>query len=102
MKHIYTHDNIAILHNVKNMLATHDIESFVKNEHSVPLGARHGINNTFLELWLLHDADFERASALIKSEVESADQGEPWVCSKCNEENEGTFAVCWNCQNAAD
>ena len=98
MKHIYTHDNVAVLHSVKNVLAMHDIEAFVKNEHSIPVGARHGINNTFLELWILNDQDLDKANAIIAEEVDNPDQGEPWTCPECNAENEGIFAVCWKCQ----
>ena len=99
MKLVYTHDNIAVLQSVKNILSLHNIESFVKNEHSIPVGARHGINNTFLELWVLNDGDLDRARAVIEDEIDNTDTGEPWICSYCNEENESTFAVCWKCQH---
>ena len=102
MQLIYTHDNIAVVQSVKNVLTNHGIESFVKNEHSVAIGARHGINNTFIELWLLHDQDLVRAAAIIESEVENPDSGESWTCPSCQEENEGAFAFCWNCQQARE
>jgi len=99
MKHIYTHDNIAVLHSVKNILAMHDIEAFVKNEHSIPMSARHGIENTFLELWILNDQDYERASAVIEEEVDNVEPGESWDCPNCGEENESSFEMCWSCQH---
>jgi hypothetical protein len=100
MKQIYTHDNVVVLHSVKNILAMNDIESFVKNEHGIPNGARHGINNIFHELWILHDHDYDRAVALIDSEIENPAARPSWVCGHCGEENEGTFDVCWKCQSA--
>jgi hypothetical protein len=99
IKHIYTHYNIMVLHSVKNILSMHSIESIVKNEHTVPVGPQHGINNIFHELWLLNDEDFDKATAIIESEFENPDPGIPWYCSKCGEENEGNFEVCWNCQS---
>lgn len=102
MKHVYTHDNIAVLHSVKNILAMHDIEAFVKNEHSIPMSARHGIENTFLELWVHDDKDFEKASIIIEEEVDNVDAGKPWTCANCNEENEASFEICWKCQHAPD
>lgn len=102
MKHVYTHDNIAVLHSVKNILALHDIEAFVKNEHIVSIGVRHGIENTFLELWILDDKEFDRAHSIIEDEVENAEPGDPWVCANCKEENESSFEVCWKCQYAPD
>lgn len=98
MKRIYTHDNIMVVHSVKNILALNNIESFVKNEHTVPVGARHGINNIFHELWILDDQDFDRASALIETEIDNPVARVTWVCSSCNEENEGSFEICWKCQ----
>tara|TARA_R100001132_G_C3222407_1_gene60512 strand:+ start:147 stop:467 length:321 start_codon:yes stop_codon:yes gene_type:complete len=98
MKQIYTHDNIVVLHSVKNVLALNNIESFVKNEHTAPVGARHGINNIFHELWILDDQDFDRASALIETEIENPVTRATWICSSCSEENEGSFEICWKCQ----
>ncbi|MEX0738959.1 MAG: DUF2007 domain-containing protein [Pseudohongiella sp.] len=100
MKLIYTHDNIVVLHSVKNILALNGIESFVKNEHTIPVGANHGINNTFLELWLRDDRDDEKAAAIIESEIENQNPKDAWTCSGCGEENDGSFDVCWKCQNA--
>lgn len=100
MKHIYTHDNIVVLHSVKNILELNNIESFVKNEHTVPVGAQHGIGNTFHELWIVRDQDFEKASEIIESEVENAEVKAAWFCSSCGEENDGSFEICWKCQQA--
>ncbi|GJM14365.1 MAG: hypothetical protein DHS20C12_27680 [Pseudohongiella sp.] len=98
MKHIYTHDNIAVLHSAKNILALNGIESFVKNEHTAPVGARHGIENTFLELWINNDQDFEKASKLIGEQVDNPKPKAPWTCTECAEENDGSFDFCWKCQ----
>ncbi|MDO9478099.1 MAG: DUF2007 domain-containing protein [Pseudohongiella sp.] len=100
MKHIYTHDNIVVLHSVKNILALNDIESYVKNEQTVPVGAQHGIGNTFHELWILNDHDYIAATELIAREVENPSPKAAWVCGECNEENDGSFDVCWKCQSA--
>jgi hypothetical protein len=99
MRHIYTHDNILVLHSVKNILAINGIESFVKNEHSIPVGARHGISNIFHELWILSDQDYQKALSIIDTEIENPPQKEPWLCAQCNEENDGSFEICWQCQS---
>lgn len=102
MKHVYTHDNIVVLHSVKNVLSRHDIESFIKNEHSVPVGAQHGINNIFHELWIVNDADQAQASRIIKDEFESVGSKDEWICSRCHEQNDGSFEICWKCQASND
>lgn len=100
MKKIYTHENVVVLHSVKNILALNNIESFVKNEHTIPNGARHGIENMFLELWIINDQDFTEASSIIETQLNNPEPTEPWVCDKCAEENDGSFDFCWKCQTA--
>ena len=97
MRHIYTHKNIVILHSAKNILALNGITSFVKNEHAIPNGARHGINNIFLELWINDDRDYDKAKDIIENEVDNPAPKESWHCSECNEENDGSFELCWKC-----
>lgn len=101
MKRIYTHDNILVLHSVKNILELNDIESFVKNEDIVPVGARHGIENIFHELWILNDNDYAKANEVINNEVEKNKIQAPWICPNCGEQNEGSFEICWKCQHAS-
>lgn len=98
MKRVYTNDNIVVVQNVRNVLALSSIESFVKNEHTVPVGAHHGINNIFHELWILNDEDYKKASAIIENEIENPRSRDAWICSNCNEDNEGSFEICWKCQ----
>ncbi|MEX0963525.1 MAG: DUF2007 domain-containing protein [Pseudohongiellaceae bacterium] len=102
MKHVYTHDNITVLHSAKNILALNEIESFVKNEHAIPNGARHGIENTFLELWITNDQDFDKACSIIDEQLVNPEPKPAWVCTDCGEENDGSFDFCWKCQNPAD
>jgi hypothetical protein len=98
MKKIYTHENVAVLHSAKNILALDDIESFVKNEHTIANGARHGIENMFLQLWIINDQDFAKASTIIEEQLTNPKPTEPWACHKCDEENDGSFDFCWKCQ----
>lgn len=101
MKHVYTHDNIAVLHSAKNILTLNGIDSFVKNEHSIPNGARYGIENTFLELWISNDQDFDKAASIIERELLNPETKPKWSCANCSEENDGSFDFCWNCRSEA-
>ena len=98
MRLVYTHENVVVLHSVKNILSLNSIDSFIKNEHVIPNGARHGISNMFLELWLYHDEDYDKAAAVIDREIVNPAPQPPWICASCNEENEGGFELCWACQ----
>ena len=99
MKLIYKHDNIAVLHSARNILALNGVESFVRDEHGTSMSARFGISNIFHELWLEHDQDFEKASTIIENEIENPATKASWVCVKCSEENDGNFDLCWKCQH---
>jgi hypothetical protein len=99
MKFIYSHDNIMVLHIAKNILALNDIASFVKNEHTIPNGAGHGMDNVFFELWINHNDDYAKASAVIDREIVNPVAKNSWKCKQCAEENEGGFDICWNCQS---
>lgn len=101
MRKVFTHENVAVLHSARNVLGLSGIESFVKNEHLFTQGARHGIENIFLELWIYNDADYDRAVAIIEDEVVNPEPKGTWICAGCNEENDGSFEVCWNCQAKA-
>ena len=90
---------MAVLSHAKNILALNDIDSFIKGEHSASMGARFGISNIFHELWLSDDADYDRALAIIEKKIELPLKKSPWVCENCNEENDGSFELCWNCEH---
>ena len=102
MKPVYTNENIMLLHSAKNFLALNGIESFIKNEHAIPNGARFGIENIFLELWLTNDQDFDKAEAIIEKQFKNSGTRPEWICARCDEPNDGSFDFCWKCQSAAD
>ena len=52
------------------------------------------------ELWVIDDAQVDRALRLIRTSRETmpeAEAGPPWVCGRCGEENERQFDACWRC-----
>lgn len=98
MKQIYTHDNIVDLQSAKIILALNDIESFVENERTIPSGARHGIENTFLALWTSNDQDIAKASEIIETQLTNPEPIKAWACATCDKENDRSFDFCWQCQ----
>lgn len=53
------------------------------------------------QIWLLKDADFKAASALIQEYVKKLEapkaEGEPWTCAGCGENHASTYTDCWKC-----
>jgi len=96
MKLVYTSENRILLENVKNVLHENGIETRLKNQFlSSGIGELAPID-TWPELWLIDEQDFDRAQALIDS-LSKDDEAPGWQCCSCAEPNEGTFEVCWNC-----
>jgi hypothetical protein len=46
----------------------------------------------------MNDMDLDRARQLIDESIQDESPSENWICGKCKAENEGQFALCWQCQ----
>jgi hypothetical protein len=42
---------------------------------------------------------YDQAIEILSIELQSINTHGDWICSKCKEEVEGHFDLCWNCQN---
>ena len=101
MKRLASHESLAHVGHLRNLLEQSGIACVVRNEQlSGGLGEIPFLE-CLPELWVLKDGDLARARALL-SEMErtEAPRG-PWRCRRCGEGNEGQFAACWRC-GAAD
>jgi hypothetical protein len=97
MKLVYTNENNMLVNLAKNILENEGMEVALKNEHGST-----GMHPQFmfLELWVKNDADEEKAKSLI-AEIENRPDAEEWECVKCQEKNDASFEICWNCQAQA-
>ena len=41
--------------------------------------------------------DAERATLILAEDERLARTAGPWICSRCREQNEATFEICWSC-----
>jgi len=98
MKLIYTHENRFIVNNMKNIVENARIDTLFKNEYIAGAAGDLAPLDTWLELWVENDEDYEKAIELIK-DVNSKSISDDWVCPNCNETNSAAFELCWNCQH---
>jgi len=98
MKLVYTHENMSVVHSAKNILEMNGIDCLLKNEHGNTMGGEFGISN-LVEIWVLNAAQYDEASVIIKNKVTNLEEKSSWVCGECKEENDGSFEICWKCQN---
>ncbi len=98
MKLIYTNENRFLVNNVKNIVENAGIEVTLKNEFSGGAAGELVVFETWLELWVVDDADYDEAMGLIEA-LNSSEKGHDWVCSQCGETNDASFEICWKCQS---
>ena len=97
MKMVYCNENHFLVNNVKNLIEAQEISTFIKNEFAQGAGGEISAFDTWPEVWVVNDSDFDRATEILKSSQNSP-KGEDWTCKSCSEKNDYSFDMCWNCQ----
>ena len=100
MKTVYTHENNALVQNAKNLLENEGIDVVLKNEFASGGAGDLVPNETWPELCVIDENDYEKAVAVLKSLTDKQDRPD-WVCQQCKEPNGAMFESCWNCQENA-
>ena len=101
MKKLTSSESLITINHYKNVLEAEGIRAEIRNEHLGSILGEMPFVETWPELWVANDLDFDRATQLITS-VESESPGASWRCKRCGEDNEGQFAACWKCSVPAD
>ena len=96
MKKLTSADSLITINHFKNLLEAEGIPCQIRNEHLGSIMGEMPFVETWPELWIVNDLDFDRATQLITAADAESPQA-PRRCAKCGEENEGQFAACWNC-----
>lgn len=97
MKLVFTNESIFLVNNVKNLLETQKIEVFIKNEYAQGAIGEISPFDSWPELWVVNDSDFDRSKELISTSQQSK-SAEEWLCKHCSEKNDASFELCWKCQ----
>jgi len=99
LKLIYTNENRYLVHNIQNIVVNAGISIMLKNEFAAGAAGDLVPHETWLELWVLNDADYDKTMLLIDASF-SHDNEADWICNNCEEQNNASFDFCWNCQSA--
>lgn len=98
MKLVYTHENRLFVANAHNLLEQAGIQAIWKNEFTSSAIGEIAPISAWPELWVVEDADVERAATIIRAAFSPTNLPE-WICPQCKEINEPAFEHCWNCQS---
>ncbi len=101
MKYLFapnTMSELGDVYSLKIFLEKEEIPCLIRNEYLSIAAGELPPQECLPQLWVLHDADYPRASEVIaawrSSPVETHSQ---WLCPACGETIEGQFTVCWSC-----
>lgn len=101
MKKLTSADSLVTINHYRNLLQSEGIACRIRNEYLGSIAGEMPFVETWPELWVLNDLDFDRATQLIDQAIIDESPNAPWLCSRCGETNEGQFAACWNCGASA-
>ena len=96
---VYTNESHFLVGNVKNLIDAQAINTFIKNEFSQGAFGEVSAFDSWPEIWVFDDSDFDRALAIVNATQGNADSID-WVCPQCSEENDASFEICWSCQHS--
>jgi hypothetical protein len=98
MKRLFTSSDHILVSQLKNILEREGIACVVKNEILSGLSPEVPFTETFPELWIQQDTDYEKAEEIKKDwKAPVAICGPSWQCPNCGERLEAQFSSCWKC-----
>ncbi|MDJ0793575.1 MAG: DUF2007 domain-containing protein [Woeseiaceae bacterium] len=101
MKKLTSAESLITINHYKNLLASEGIHTEVRNQHLGSIMGEVPFFETWPQLWVINDLDYDRALQLIKA-ADAESPADSWKCPGCGEENEGQFGACWNCGYSID
>jgi hypothetical protein len=100
MKRVHTAAEATQARVVRQLLEAEGIAVLVKGEYLDTLRGGIPLPDAMPTVWVLDDADEDRAREVLRSYVQGdgpGGTGELWTCSGCGEEHDGQFGACWSC-----
>jgi hypothetical protein len=101
MKKLTSAESAITINHYRNLLAAEGIPTEVRNQHLGSIMGEVPFFETWPQLWVVNDLDFDRAQQLIEA-ADAESPADPWTCANCGEENEGQFSACWSCGTSLD
>lgn len=96
MKKVYTNENRFLVGNARNLLEAEGIEVTFRNEHASSAMGELSPIDTWMELWVVNNHDYDRACTILDTALSQASAPE-WACGSCGENNDASFELCWQC-----
>jgi len=94
--------DVTLVGHFQSVLESNGIETFMKNQFGTSGAGELPFVEVIPQLWVLNEADVERAKGLIAlvSTPDETEQPTPWQCPQCHTPQEAAFTHCWKCSSA--
>ena len=103
MKQLVVSQSLVEVESLKELLSTGDIHCTIRNQQGSSLAGEVPFVEVFPELWVVNDADFDRAKELLAEQGSGDEVERPmWGCAGCGEKHVGLFTACWKCGREND
>lgn len=104
MERFYCDYNQVKLMQVKDMLDDAGVPCFVKNEFIQGASGEIPPHEALPEIWLQDSGWLNKATKLLQQLEGDLANFDPttWLCTECNEQCDGEFMICWNCQHSRE
>lgn len=98
MKQVFVSQSLIEVEMRKEWLEQAGIRCTIKNQRISGLAGEIPFTETFPEVWVLDDQDYDRARQLLEEETELPSSSQDfWICPGCSERHGGSFGACWKC-----
>ena len=100
MKKIYSAADLPQAYLVSHLLDRAGIAHHVFNANLQGGVGEIPFTHTWPEIWIVDEADAERATGIVRAYEQGPAPGELSRCPACGEENPAGFEICWRCGTA--
>lgn len=87
---------------MQSVLEANGIQTFIKNYYSSGALGEIPFVEICPQLFVLEEADVERAKKLLQVDLPRERLASDWVCTECGIDIEGQFENCWKCGTHRD
>lgn len=103
MKRLVVSQSLVEVESLKEFLSADGILCTIRNQQGSSLAGEVPFVEVFPELWVVNDADFDRAKELLEEQGSGDEVERPtWACAGCGEKLVGLFTACWKCGQKQD
>lgn len=98
MKRLFVSQSLVEVESFKELLEKSGITCTIKNQQASSLAGEVPFTEVFPELWVINDADLDRAKEFLEGQRSNKEADSPaWRCVGCGERHVGQFTACWKC-----